>query len=152
MKAETGCDGVMIGRGAMGNPWFFRTLRALEEGRPDPGPPTLEERWTIWRRHAALVGTYAVERMQVHELRKTLAWYSRGLRGGAELRQRSCGEKNAQAMLEMGEAFFERLAHLGEAVTTAPADPVAKAIARQERRGGGHQEAPEAAQADECAA
>jgi len=142
MKAETGCDGVMIGRGSMGNPWFFRTLRALEEGRPDPGPPTLEERRTVWRRHADLVVVYAVEKMRVHELRKTLAWYSRGLHSGAELRQRSCAEKNPDAILDMGEAFFERLAAL-PAVGTQPADAVAKSIARQGRRSGGHQEAPE---------
>src|SRR5256885_2956472 len=83
MRAQTGCDGVMIGRGAMGNPWFFRSLQALVRGAPDPGPPTLEERHAVWRRHAALVAEYAVPRMHVHELRKTLAWYSRGLRGGA---------------------------------------------------------------------
>src|SRR5438045_8491203 len=53
MKAETSCDGVMIGRGAMGNPWFFRTLAALERGGPDPGPPALAERRAVWRRHAA---------------------------------------------------------------------------------------------------
>src|SRR5262252_2933833 len=56
MKRETGCDGVMIGRGAMGNPWLFRTLVALEQGRPDPGPPSLAERRAVWRRHADLVG------------------------------------------------------------------------------------------------
>src|SRR5207248_1959283 len=54
MKRETGCDAVMIGRGAMGNPWLFRTLAALEQGQPDPGPPALPERHAVWRGHAAL--------------------------------------------------------------------------------------------------
>jgi tRNA-dihydrouridine synthase B len=149
MKAETGCDGVMIGRGAMGNPWFFRTLQALAKGAPDPGPPTLDERYAVWRRHAELVGQYAVPRMLVHELRKTVAWYSRGLRGGSDLRQRSGAEKDPAALLALGEAFFAGLAHTIEsagdmaAVTTSPAGPVAKSIARQERRSGGHHEADE---------
>src|SRR5689334_5364328 len=93
MREVTGVDGVMIGRGAMGNPWFFRALQALEAGQPDPGVPTLEERRTVWRRHADLVLAHSVERMHVHELRKPLAWYSRGLRGGADLRQRASAEK-----------------------------------------------------------
>ena len=82
MKRETGCDAVMIGRGAMGNPWFFRTLAALERGEADPGPPSLAERHAVWRRHAALVVEHSPEKMRMHELRKTLAWYSRGLYGG----------------------------------------------------------------------
>jgi tRNA-dihydrouridine synthase B len=149
MRAETGVDGVMIGRGAMGNPWFFRSLQALEAGQPDPGPPTLEERRTVWRRHADLVLTHAVERMHVHELRKTLAWYSRGLRGGADLRQRAGAEKRPPALLEMGESFFQSVseaANAGALVDTNPADPIAKSIARQERLRGGRVEA------DECAA
>jgi tRNA-dihydrouridine synthase B len=149
MKAETGVDGVMIGRGAMGNPWFFRALQALERGEPDPGVPSLLERRTVWRRHADLVLTYSVERMHVHELRKTLAWYSRGLRGGADLRQRASAEKRPPALLEMGEAFFDTVsdaAQSGTPVGTNPADPIAKSIARQERLRGGRVEA------DECAA
>ena len=77
-----------IGRGAMGNPWFFRSLMALERGEPDPGVPSLQERHTVWRRHADLVLAHSVERMHVHELRKTLAWYSRGLRGGRDNNER----------------------------------------------------------------
>jgi tRNA-dihydrouridine synthase len=149
MREETGCDGVMIGRGAMGNPWIFRTLQALAAGAPDPGPPTLDERHAVWRRHAELVGQYAVPRMLVHELRKTVAWYSRGLRGGADLRQRSGTEKDPAALVALGEAFFDGLGRVVEAVgdmaavTTSPAGPVAKSIARQERRSGGKSEAEE---------
>ena len=61
MKAETGCDAVMVGRGAMGNPWFFRSVAALAQGLPDPGPPTMAERQAVWRRHAQLVCEYSVE-------------------------------------------------------------------------------------------
>jgi tRNA-dihydrouridine synthase len=158
MKAETGCDGVMIGRGAMGNPWLFRSLVALEEGRPDPGPPSLAERRRVWRRHADLVGQHSPAKMRLHELRKTLAWYSRGLYGGSHLRQRTFTTSEPAALLEIGEAFFDHLSELAQlsargpsaglsapeetaqsveaVVLTPPDDPVAKSIARNGRRGG----------------
>jgi tRNA-dihydrouridine synthase B len=144
-RQESGCDTVMVGRGAMGNPWLFRTLAALSRGEPDPGPPTLAERHATWRRHADLVQQYAVERMWIHELRKTLAWYSRGLRGGAELRQRAGEHKEPRALLELGEAFWEKVRAFGDerVPLTAPADPVAKSVARHERGGGRHAEATE---------
>jgi tRNA-dihydrouridine synthase B len=143
--AETGCDAVMVGRGARGNPWLFRSLAALSRGEADPGPPTLSERHAVWRRHADLVWEYSVERMRVHELRKTLAWYSRGLRGGSDLRQQAGERKDAQWLMDLGERFFGRLREAGEQVDalTVPADPVAKSLARQERKSGGHSEAPE---------
>jgi tRNA-dihydrouridine synthase B len=140
---ESGCDAVMVGRGAMGNPWFFRTLAALARGEPDPGLPTLAERQATWRRHADLVLQYAVEKMWIHELRKTLAWYSRGLRGGSELRQRAGEHKDPRALLDLGEAFWEKLRSTDDANLTAPADPVAKSVARHERGSGRHSEAPE---------
>jgi tRNA-dihydrouridine synthase B len=142
---ETGCDAVMVGRGAMGNPWLFRTLAALARGEPDPGPPTLAERHVTWRRHADLVLEYAVERMWIHELRKTLAWYSRGLHGGAELRQRAGGVKDPRGLQDLGESFWERLRTLGDGHPrlTTPADPVAKSLARHDRSGGRKSEAPE---------
>jgi tRNA-dihydrouridine synthase B len=147
MKRETGCDAVMVGRGAMGNPWFFRSLVALETGAEDPGPPSLAERRRVWRRHAALVGEHSPEKMRLHELRKTLAWYSRGLHGGSALRQRSSSTSDAGALLDIGDAFFgglEASEAAGDArVATAPADPVAKALARHNRRAGGHAEADE---------
>jgi nifR3 family TIM-barrel protein len=138
MKAETGCDGVMIGRGAMGNPWFFRTLVALERGEPDPGAPTLVERRAVWRRHAALVMQWSPEKMRRHEIRKTLAWYSRGLFGGSQLRQKTFAADEPEALLELGEAFFSDLRAREAAgrpdVLTSPADPIAKSIARNGRR------------------
>jgi nifR3 family TIM-barrel protein len=144
MQRETGCDAVMIGRGAMGNPWLFRSLAARAAGTPDPGPPSLAERRVVWRRHAALVLEHSPERMRVHELRKTLAWYSRGLHAGASLRERASKTGEPPALVDLGEAFFAGLEGAGGAkVATAPADPVAKSIARNLRRDGTRAEAEE---------
>ncbi|HEX3903333.1 MAG TPA: tRNA dihydrouridine synthase DusB [Polyangia bacterium] len=148
MKRETGCDAVMVGRGAMGNPWFFRSLAALESGAPDPGPPALAERRRVWRRHADLVAAHSPEKMRQHELKKTLAWYSRGLYGGSSLRQRASSTDDSTALRELGEAFFGEL-EAAEAAGSprpmiAPADPVAKSMARHNRRGGEPVEADEA--------
>jgi tRNA-dihydrouridine synthase B len=151
MKRETGCDAVMVGRGAMGNPWFFRSIAALETGGAesfvDPGPPTLAERRRVWRRHADLVVAHSPAKMQKHELKKTLAWYSRGLHGGASLRQRASSVEVPEALREMGEAFFAEL-EAAEAAgqarpMLAPADPISKSLARHGRRAGGHAEADE---------
>jgi tRNA-dihydrouridine synthase B len=140
MRQGTGCDAVMIGRGAMGNPWLFRSLAALARGAEDPGPPAVGERRLVWRRHAELVIEQAPEKMRVHELRKTLAWYSRGLAGGSALRQQSFTVPEPAALLDLGDAFFDRVAALerldGPEHRTRPADPVAKAIARNRRRDG----------------
>jgi tRNA-dihydrouridine synthase B len=144
MKDETGCDAVMVGRGAMGNPWLFRSIAALARGEEDPGLPTLAERHAVWRRHAELVREYTVERMLVHELRKTLAWYSRGLRGGADLRTRAGQHKDPKVLVAIGEEFFTELENDASShPLTRPADPVAKSRARHERRSGGHAEADE---------
>ncbi len=148
MRAATGCDAVMVGRGAMGNPWLFRSLAAVSRGEPDPGPPSLDERRSVWRRHADLTQAHAPEKMRVHELRKTLAWYSRGLWGGSQLRQRSFTTTDTAALRDMAESFFESLVVVaprdGAVPSVAPADPVAKAIARKFRRSG-----PEQVEADE---
>jgi nifR3 family TIM-barrel protein len=142
MKRETGCDAVMVGRGAMGNPWFFRSLVALETGTPDPGPPSLAERRTVWRRHAELVREHSPEKMRIHELRKTLAWYSRGLYGGSSLRQQASSTGAVEALVDLGESFFASLETSG-AVASVPADPVAKSVARNARRDGRPLEADE---------
>jgi len=148
MRDATGCDAVMIGRGAMGNPWLFRSLAALARGDADPGAPSLAERVQVWRRHAALVIEHSPEKMRLHELRKTLAWYSRGLRGGAALRQRASTAHEPAALLAMGESFFADLEAVeatgGAAIVTVPADPIAKSVARHGRRdGSAHVEADE---------
>jgi nifR3 family TIM-barrel protein len=141
MKSETGCDAVMIGRAARGNPWLFQAIHALETGAPQPAPPTIAEQRSVWRRHADLVVQYACDKMRLHELRKTLAWYSRGLHGGADLRRRAFAESKPQAVLDLGELFFDALvarvqarADTGE--VRFPDGPEARYLARHLRRRG----------------
>ena len=84
----TGADAVMIGRGAQGNPWIFpQLIHWLRTGEELP-PPTLIERAQVILRHLDLLVGYKGEYVGIREMRKHAAWYTRGLKGSAELRER----------------------------------------------------------------
>lgn len=82
---ETGVDGVMIARGAMGNPWIFGQIKALVNGET-PMEPTLDERIDVILRHYRMLLEWKPERIAVREMRKHIAWYLHGLRGAAQMR------------------------------------------------------------------
>ncbi len=94
----TGCDAIMVGRGAQGNPWIFqRILHYLETGELLP-EPTAEERVEKALRHAQMLIDYKGEYIGVREMRKHMAWYMKGMPGAAELR----GKLNyAEGMAEL---------------------------------------------------
>ena len=84
----TGADAVMIGRGAQGNPWIFpQLIHWLRTGEELP-PPTRTERAQVILRHLGLLVGYKGEYIGIREMRKHAAWYTRGLKGSAELRER----------------------------------------------------------------
>ena len=84
----TGADAVMIGRGAQGNPWIFpQLIHWLHMGEELP-LPTLTERAQVILRHLDLLIHYKGEYIGIREMRKHAAWYTRGLKGSAELRER----------------------------------------------------------------
>ena len=88
MMAETGCDGVVVGRGCLGRPWLFADLAAAFAGRPERVMPSLGEVATVMRRHAELlVGWWDAEREAVTDFRKHVAWYLKGFPVGSELRR-----------------------------------------------------------------
>jgi len=84
---QTGCDGVMIGRGAQGNPWIFREVTRYLQNGELVEPPTNAEKKELILRHAALQLEYKGEYTGVREMRKHLAWYTVGLPHSARFRQ-----------------------------------------------------------------
>jgi tRNA-dihydrouridine synthase B len=89
MREHTRCAGIMVGRGAFGNPWLFRDGQALLAGQPAPPAPDAAERFRVALDHARLaLRLQGDTRKTVVEFRKHLGWYTRGLRGASELRQR----------------------------------------------------------------
>ncbi|GAA4489530.1 tRNA dihydrouridine synthase DusB [Rhodococcus olei] len=86
MMAETGCDGVVVGRGCLGRPWLFAELSAALNGTEMPTPPTLGEVAAIIRRHAELLADHHGEDKGMRELRKHVAWYLRGFPAGSDMR------------------------------------------------------------------
>jgi tRNA-dihydrouridine synthase B len=109
MREETGCDAVMIGRGALGNPWLFARLAALAAGRPDPGPPSLEERRAIFRRHLGLIRELRGGPKVLGEVRKACAWYAKGLWGCNALRLQVWDAPDVDAAAALVEAYFTAL-------------------------------------------
>jgi tRNA-dihydrouridine synthase B len=89
MREHTGCAGVMVGRGAFGNPWIFRDAQALLAGAAAAAAPDAVERFRVALEHARLaIRLQGDSRRTVIEFRKHFGWYTRGLHGASELRQR----------------------------------------------------------------
>lgn len=86
---ETGCDGIMVARGALGNPWIFREIAAAREGRPIPARPSLEELKATMREHLILSVQHLGERMGVINFRKFFIWYTKGLKNARSLRPKA---------------------------------------------------------------
>ncbi|WP_337552358.1 tRNA dihydrouridine synthase DusB [Anaerotignum faecicola] len=103
---HTGCDAIMVGRGAQGNPWIFkRILHYLKTGELLP-EPTAQERVEKALRHSQMLIAYKGEYIGIREMRKHMAWYMKGLPGAAELR----GKLNyAETMAEMKALLHEYL-------------------------------------------
>lgn len=87
MRKQTGCDGIMIARAAEGNPWIFSELIAYEKDGTVPERPSVDEIRETMLRHARLQLEYKGEYQGIREMRKHVAWYTKGLHGSARLRE-----------------------------------------------------------------
>jgi len=87
MMTETGCDGVVVGRGCQGRPWLFAELAAAFDGRPAPPPPDLRAVAAILVRHAQLLCQEMGPDRGIRDLRKHIAWYLKGFAAGSEIRR-----------------------------------------------------------------
>ncbi|HKY67958.1 MAG TPA: tRNA dihydrouridine synthase DusB [Acidimicrobiales bacterium] len=88
MVAETGCDGVVVGRGCLGRPWLFGDLARAFAGRPVPPAPPLQAVTEVLRRHAHLLAAWLTEPVAVRDVRKHVGWYLQGYPVGGEVRRR----------------------------------------------------------------
>lgn len=108
----TGADGVMIGRGACGNPWLFQQAKALLEGQPLPPAPTVAQRCDTALRQFRMTCALKGEHIACLEARKSYAWYLKGVRGGVKwksrLTQLSAMEQVEAITREMKEALGGR--------------------------------------------
>ncbi len=104
----TGCDGVMIGRAAVKNPWIFRQIAALRSGA-SPQEPTIEERRNLILYHFNLLARQEEERFALHKVRTFTGWYTHGLPNGRALRQRINSLTSVSEFIDAIEGFFSVL-------------------------------------------
>lgn len=102
MMEETGCDFIMVARGAMGNPWIFKELNAALHGEEAPPRPTVRELSMMMIRHLDELVQLKDEYSAVREMRKFVAWYTKGVKGAAKLRGKI---NNIETHAEMKEAL-----------------------------------------------
>jgi nifR3 family TIM-barrel protein len=113
MLRETGCDGVMLGRAAFGDPWVFRRIRALVERAEVLPPPTAQERLEAGVRHLHMLVESAGEASAAREMRKHVAWYIKGLPNSARVREQVNRTRSAAEMVELMQAYLAELAAHG---------------------------------------
>ena len=106
MLDETGCDAVIVGRAAQGNPWIFREIAAAMRGKTAP-PPTPEERVEMAARHFRLEAQLYGEKLAVLQMRKHIAWYVHGMKGASRFRERVNQLNSAEAVLAALRAYAE---------------------------------------------
>ena len=120
MLRQTGCYAVMVGRGAMGNPWIFRDWQRARQGLP-PEAPSPRERIETAHAHARALVAHKGEYIGLREMRKHAAWYLKGLRGSAQMRVRV---NLAQSLGELSDILQAYLADLErEEAPAAPHSP-----------------------------
>lgn len=106
MRRETGCDGVMIGRGAQGNPWIFSELLEYEKTGSMPRRPDVSEIRDMMLRHARLQIEFKGDYLGIREMRKHVAWYTKGLKGAARLRDEI---NRVESYGELEKLLYKRL-------------------------------------------
>ena len=106
---QTGCDGVMIGRGALGNPWLIsRTRHFLKCGKVLP-EPLIEERIQVALQHFDRVLRYKGDRIGLNEMRKHAVWYIKGIKKAAQLRDEIMQTRSPEEMrVILGRILQER--------------------------------------------
>ncbi|MDY6972350.1 MAG: tRNA dihydrouridine synthase DusB [Thermodesulfobacteriota bacterium] len=110
MKRQTGCDGVMIGRGARGNPWIFRQILELQNGLP-LRRPGLQERRAVIMQHFRLLTLSLDEARAARVMRGLLLWYTKGLPLSGRFRGTMTRIEDLDTLISALDHFFSALEH-----------------------------------------
>ena len=102
MMRQTGCDGVIVGRGCLGRPWLFRDLADVFDGRQTSNPPGFGEVLEIMFRHARMMADWFGERLGLVSFRRHASWYTKGFRMTSELR---AGMMRVESMEDLKRLF-----------------------------------------------
>ncbi len=106
LRTQTGCDGVMIGRGAQGNPWIFSDLIQYERTGSIPPRPDYAAIRNMLLRHARMQIEFKGDYLGIREMRKHVAWYTKGLKGSAKLRD---DINKVESYEELEKLLYERV-------------------------------------------
>jgi nifR3 family TIM-barrel protein len=109
MMEETDCDGVMIGRGALGNPWIFDPGRRELSEREGGGHPSMDDRERVIRYHFSLIQSCYKDLKELKEMKKHLFLYTRGLRSSASFRMRLSRIKERDLLFETMNSFLDQV-------------------------------------------
>lgn len=112
MKKRTGCDGVMIGRGAVGNPWIFKHILAMEQGACVE-PPDVTERRRVIIEHFKLLSDLLGETRAAKNMRGLLMWYTKGLPHSSRFRAMITGVTDLESLIAVMDAYFLKLEEEG---------------------------------------
>jgi tRNA-dihydrouridine synthase B len=141
MLDSTGCDAVMLGRAAFGDPWIFRRVRAFHERGEVLPPPTPTERLQAGIRHLDMMIAFAGPVAASREMRKHVAWYVKGLPNSHRVREQVNCTRSVEEMAELLRGYLDELERTGDGPTdpdgAAPARPVAAGPAEEGPEGTG---------------
>lgn len=101
MIRQTGCDGVIVGRGCLGRPWLFRDLADVFNGRAPANPPTFSEVLDIMFDHAQRLADWFGEQLAMKSFRRHASWYTKGFRMSSELRSNLMRIKTVAGLVEL---------------------------------------------------
>jgi nifR3 family TIM-barrel protein len=105
MLKSTDCDGIMIGRSAMGNPWIFSRIKGAISGKEIPSEPDYKEKINLALKHYMMMLEYRGEAVGLLEMRKHLSWYIKGLKDASRIREMICTMSDYREVIELMKLY-----------------------------------------------
>ena len=109
MMVQTSCDAVMVGRGALGNPWIFAGINQMLDRNPGGWMPDLRQRYEIIKKHWSMEAELCDSRVAARKFRKHLLWYTKGLEGSSCFRNLVSARSDGKNMLDELDKYFRSL-------------------------------------------